>query len=134
MLTVNDMERIGRRIVDRCNPWVVGVFGSHATGCAREGSDLDIFVIKPWIQPKPARDLDVLRALQGVMHRVDILAYTPQEFEEGAAEYMSFAWIVVRQAKFLHVAPEAAGLIARIDGWPTVDRFSTSLKQTENRT
>jgi predicted nucleotidyltransferase len=122
MLTANDMERIGRRIVDRCNPWVVGVFGSHATGYAREGSDLDIFVIKPWLESKPARDLAVLRALQGVMYRVDVLTYTPQEFEEGAAEYMSFAWIVVRQAKFLHVAPEAAGLISRIDGWPETDR------------
>lgn len=59
MLTEEDIARISRRIVLGYAPLVVGTFGSYAVSSARQGSDLDLFVVKqtsdsPW-STRPSR-------------------------------------------------------------------------------
>jgi predicted nucleotidyltransferase len=108
MLTDRDIARIERRIVQGYGPLVVGIFGSYATGRAHEGSDLDVFVIKRTPEHRPARRYAVLRHLVGVLHPLDIHVFTPEELEEEAREELSFAWVLVRQARLLQPTPEEA--------------------------
>lgn len=108
MLSDADIRRIVARIVTGCGPLAAGIFGSYAIGRAREGSDLDVFVIRPTALPPSARRRAVMRHLFGVLHPLDVHVFTPEEFEAGAREELSFAWIIVRQARLYHWSPMAA--------------------------
>ena len=102
MLSNNDIQRIVSRIVIGCSPIAVGTFGSYAIGRARETSDLDLFVIQKTVLPVSARRRAVQKFLYGVFHPLDIHVFTPNEFEASVIEELSFAWIIVRQARLYH--------------------------------
>jgi predicted nucleotidyltransferase len=106
MLSDDDIARIVHRIVARQAPLVVGAFGSHATGTAHAGSDLDLFVIKDGAERPVARRRAIERILFSVLHPLDIHVFTPEEFEETAYEALSFAWVIVRQARIWHSTEE----------------------------
>jgi predicted nucleotidyltransferase len=108
MLTDADIQCIVSRIVEGCRPIAAGTFGSYAVGLAREGSDLDLFVIQRTTLPKSARRRAIYRHLFGVMHPLDVHVFTPEEFEADAKDKLSFAWIIARQARIYHWTPEAA--------------------------
>jgi predicted nucleotidyltransferase len=107
MLSDGDISRIVDRIVARQAPLVVGTFGSYAVGTARAGSDLDLFVIKDGAERPLARRHAIERILFSVLHPLDIHVFTPEEFEETAYEALSFAWVIVRQARIYHATEEA---------------------------
>jgi uncharacterized protein len=107
MLTENDIARIARRIVEGYAPLVVGAFGSYAIGSARDGSDLDLVVIKQTAESPAARRRAVQRLVFGVLYPLDVHVFTPEEFEETAYEEQSFTWIVAKQARLYHWSEEA---------------------------
>jgi predicted nucleotidyltransferase len=107
MLSDDDIGRIVDRIVARHAPLVVGTFGSYAVGTARAGSDLDLFVIKDGAEQPVARRHAIERVLFGVLHPLDIHVFPPEEFEEAAREALSFAWVIVRQARIYHATEQA---------------------------
>ena len=115
MLTDNDIHRIMARIVAACLPIAAGSFGSYAVGLARASSDLDLFVIQRTPQPNAARRRVIYRHLYGVMHPLDVHVFTPEEFEADAREELSFAWIIVRQARIYHWTPEAPGRVPALN-------------------
>lgn len=80
----------------------VGTFGSYACGRAHAGSDLDLFVIQSTVLPTSERRRHAMRYLYGVLHPLDIHVFTPEEFEAGVREELSFAWVIVRQARIYH--------------------------------
>jgi predicted nucleotidyltransferase len=116
MLSDADIRRIVARIVTGCGPLAVGTFGSYAVGRAHEGSDLDLFVIQRTPQSPSARRRAVMRQLFGVLHPLDVHVFTPDEFEAGVQEELSFAWIIVRQAQLYHWSGEAAQLVPSLVG------------------
>jgi ABC-type branched-subunit amino acid transport system substrate-binding protein len=73
MLSDDDIARIADRIVARQAPLVVGTFGSYATGTARAGSDLDLFVINDDAARPVARRRAIERLLFSVLHPLDVL-------------------------------------------------------------
>jgi uncharacterized protein len=107
MLSDGDIARIVERIVRREAPLVVGTFGSYAVGTAHARSDLDLFVIKESAERPVARQHAIRRVLFSVLHPLDIHVFTPEEFEETAYEALSFAWVIVRQARIYHATEEA---------------------------
>jgi predicted nucleotidyltransferase len=107
MLSDDDIARIVDRIVARQAPLVVGTFGSYAIGTARAGSDLDLFVIKDSAERPIAQRHAIQRTLFSVLHPLDIHVFTPEEFEERAYEALSFAWVIVRQARIYHATEDA---------------------------
>src|SRR5271166_1949675 len=111
MLTENDIVRISRSIADAYAPLAVGTFGSYAIGSARETSDLDLFVIKRTSQRPEATARTVRRLLLGVFHPMDIRVFTAAEFEETVYQYLSFTWVVARQARLYHWTEEAAQVV-----------------------
>lgn len=111
MLTENDIRRLVGRIVAGYGPLIVGIFGSYAVGLAGTASDLDLFVIKSTPEPSANRRRSVRRLLFGMLHPFDVHVFTPQEFEDTAYEELSFAWVIVRQARIYHRAAEAEQLV-----------------------
>jgi uncharacterized protein len=107
VLSEGDIDRIAQRIARHHAPLAVGVFGSYAIGTAGAGSDLDLFVIKDTVDPPFARARAIRRLLFGVLHPLDIHVFTPEEFEAEVEEHLSFAWVIVRQAKLFFAADEA---------------------------
>ncbi len=107
MLAEADIEAIVARIVRRCAPLAAGTFGSYAVGLARDGSDLDLFVVQHTPLPRPARRRVMMQALFGVLHPLDVHVFTPEEFEAGAQRELSFEWIIARQARIYHWSEEA---------------------------
>jgi predicted nucleotidyltransferase len=107
MLSDGDISHIVDRIVARQAPLVVGTFGSYAVGTARADSDLDLFVIKDGAERPLARRHAIERILFSVLHPLDIHVFTPEEFEETAYEALSFAWVIVRQARIYYATEEA---------------------------
>jgi predicted nucleotidyltransferase len=123
MLTDNDVARISGRITQHLAPLVVGVFGSYAIGSARESSDLDLFVIKHCAEPPGARKRAVRRLLIDVLHPLDIHVFTPEEFEETAYEYLSFTWVIARQARLYYWSDDAARQVpALLPRWSAAAR------------
>ena len=111
MLSDRDIQHIVARIVAGCGPIAAGTFGSYAVGLARQSSDLDLFVIQRTTLPMSARRRSIYRQVFGVMHRLDIHVFTPEEFEADAREELSFAWIIARQARLYYWTMEAARVV-----------------------
>jgi hypothetical protein len=65
-------------------------------------------VIKHGSERPAARNLAVRRLLFDVLHPLDIHVFTPAEFEETAYEYLSFTWVIARQARLYHWSDDAA--------------------------
>jgi predicted nucleotidyltransferase len=107
MLTDNDIARLAAEIRSAIAPIVIGTFGSYAVGTAKDGSDLDLFVIAETTAPPRSVARSIRRHLFGVMHPLDIHVFRPEEFEEEAAEYLSFAWVIARQARIYYAASDA---------------------------
>jgi hypothetical protein len=107
MLSEADITRIAGLIAHSCAPLVVGTFGSYAVGSQRACSDLDLFVIRDTVESPDARKRAIRSLLFGVVHPIDILVFTSKEFEETAHEYLSFTWVIVRQAKVYHWTEDA---------------------------
>ncbi|MDR3283388.1 MAG: nucleotidyltransferase domain-containing protein [Candidatus Methanoplasma sp.] len=71
-----------RRIVEDFNPKAVILFGSVAKGTDGEDSDIDLMVVMDSDMPRFERSVDVRFTIGMHNTPLDILAYTPKEFEE----------------------------------------------------
>jgi predicted nucleotidyltransferase len=107
MLSEADITRIAGYIARSCAPLAVGTFGSYAVGSQCASSDLDLFVIRDTTEAPGPRQRAIRSLLFGVAHPIDIHVFTPKEFEETAYEYLSFTWVIVRQAKLYHWMEDA---------------------------
>ena len=111
MLSESDIVKISQRIADTYAPLAVGTFESYAIGSAREKSDLDLFVIKR-ISQRPEATVHAVRSLLvGVFYPMDIRVFTASEFEGTVYEYLSFTWVVARQARLYHWTEDAGRLV-----------------------
>ena len=108
MLSPDDILRIATRVAREYRPLAVGVFGSYAIGTARQGSDLDLFVIRESAERPELRRRAVQRILFDVLHPLDVHVFTPGEFEESVYHEQSFTWVIARQARIYHWVEDAA--------------------------
>lgn len=70
-----------RRIVKACNPEKIILFGSHATGHASPGSDVDLLVVTERGESKRKQVVALYRILQEIDAPKDIVVVRPEEFE-----------------------------------------------------
>ena len=101
MLTEGDIARLAQRVARAYRPLAVGTFGSYAIGSPTDQSDLDLFIVRRE-GGAPAHAHVVHRLLFDVLHPLDVLVFTPAEFEESAYAYQSFTWVIARQARLYH--------------------------------
>ena len=78
------LKEVVRRIVSAVDPEKIILFGSHAYGKAKKGSDLDLLVIvKESSLPRYKRSVPIYKALAGILVPKDVVVYTEKEIEDG---------------------------------------------------
>jgi len=76
------LKYITKTIVERFHPRRIILFGSHARGEARAGSDVDIFVEMESEAPPPRRAVAISSVFGLRPWSMDLVVYTPQEVEK----------------------------------------------------
>jgi len=84
-----DIAYVRDRIVKAYRPEKIILFGSAATGNAREDSDLDLLIIKRTRKPYFQRIREVNHAIH-VWRSTDIFVLTPGEVEQGIRDNRFF--------------------------------------------
>jgi HEPN domain-containing protein/predicted nucleotidyltransferase len=110
MLT--NLEDIVERLVREYEPDRIILFGSAATGVAREGSDLDLLVVKDTPARPIDRRMEVERLLVDRGIPLDILVYTPRELRELYAAGNPLIEEVVETGRVLYMRKETAAWLA----------------------
>lgn len=81
------------------------LFGSAARGDSDEHSDIDLIVIKQTDKRFLDRLADVIEAIQP-RFALDVLVYTPEEFDRMLAEENPFLTEAVRHGKVIYERPQ----------------------------
>jgi len=104
MTTKDEIKLIIQKIADYCKPEKIILFGSMARGENKEGSDIDLLVIKDSNKKRPFRVKEVFEAIRGINrnHPLDPIVYTPEEYETrlGLGDY--FIKEVAEQGKIMY--------------------------------
>ena len=83
MLSVHEIiEKMVRKIVELAEPEKVILFGSHATGHARAGSDVDLLVVTRKGETRREIAVELYRALRGAGVGKDIVVVRPEDVEK----------------------------------------------------
>ena len=91
MIRPHTIDRAIEVVISQCEPELVYVIGSYATGTATRTSDLDLLVVAESSEPKHRRDDHLRHLLAPLMIPIDINVYTPQEFERERSDPQGFA-------------------------------------------
>ena len=102
MILPKDIEMVTQKIIELEKPQKVYLFGSYARGEAKEGSDLDLLIIKETDIPKPQRNRAIRKELAKMPFGKDIIIYTPDEFNRWLEVPSSFCAIVRNEGKLLY--------------------------------
>lgn len=81
-LSNQNIKKIVDKIVQGLRPEKVILFGSYATGCATDNSDLDLLVIMKSDKPSYKRSAAVRSLLWPPKVAMDILVYSPEEIKQ----------------------------------------------------
>ncbi len=99
MLRPSEIDALVAGIVARADPEEVIVFGSYAKGTATATSDLDLLLIRQ-TDEAPAHRADAVRPLlSGLLVRVDVHVYTPEEIAACRSDPLSFISSVLRTGR-----------------------------------
>ena len=79
------------------------LFGSQARGDATPDSDIDVIIVAPSDRPFVDRFHDYMPALLAAEGAVDLLVYTPEEFERLKVEERPFLMHALESARPIHV-------------------------------
>jgi len=103
MLKKKDLESIKQTIVSRFNPKVIFLFGSYAYGNPLENSDVDLLVIDERANSKN-EDLafEINKALFPRNYHLDLITYTPTEFESKINSKRAFFLDIVKKGKVIY--------------------------------
>ncbi len=101
-VTAETLQEVVRRILTVGSPLTIVLFGSHARGEARPGSDLDVLIVEDSSLPRYQRSARYLRALVGVFPAKDVVVWTPQEIEAWSGVPNAFVTTALREGKTLY--------------------------------
>jgi uncharacterized protein len=89
-------------IAVKFNPDKIILFGSYASGNPNRDSDLDLLIISSSDLPRHKRAYEIRKSLIGSILPLDIIVYTPEEFENERAIKYSFIYDAIRNSKVLY--------------------------------
>ena len=89
------------------------LFGSQARGTAHAESDIDLIVVQPSDEPGPLRRLAYAEAIEQAGGAVDLLVYTPEEFEAMRSAGRPFLVDALLEARPVHLETPWAELVER---------------------
>jgi len=97
------LKEVVRRIVSAVDPEKIILFGSHAYGKAKKGSDLDLLVVvKESSLPRYKRSVPIYKALAGILVPKDVVVYTEKEIEEWRNVPLAFITTVARKGEVIY--------------------------------
>ncbi|MBI3959806.1 MAG: nucleotidyltransferase domain-containing protein [Chloroflexi bacterium] len=108
-----ELDRFVKILVEQENPELILIFGSLVTGEIHEWSDIDLVVVQETELPFMKR-LHHLRGLLQPQVGVDLLCYTPDEFDQMARERIFFKHEILGKGVVVYERgnPTMAGLRA----------------------
>jgi len=100
---MTDFKNITRQIVDLYSPQKILLFGSQAKGTATERSDIDLCIIMETQRTKERRRLlaDMYCDIESLVP-IDILLYTPDEWEQCVKDKCTFAYKINKEGITLY--------------------------------
>ncbi len=96
------LKEMVRRIVKVADPEKIILFGSHATGHARPGSDVDLLVVTRHGKTKREQAATLYEILWDVGMSKDIVVVRPEEFEEYQDVIGTIIYPAVHEGKVLY--------------------------------
>ena len=96
------VQEITRKIVQSFHPKRIIAFGSYARGEQKPDSDLDLIVEMESDQPFYKRGLGIAALFRDRRWAMDLLVYTPEEFQELSKVFGSLLYSVEREGKVLY--------------------------------
>lgn len=106
------LDAVVERIVSGYAPERIIVFGSHASGEAREGSDVDLLIVKETDQRPLERRLAVERLLADREVPLDLFVYTPVEVRRLHAAGSPLIEEIVENGRVLYMRKATEALLA----------------------
>lgn len=91
-----------RRIVEQFHPVKVILFGSHARGEADERSDIDLIVLCESFTDRYELEARMYAAMRGIPYPVDLIVFTPEEFEVERTMVGTVACPAAREGKVVY--------------------------------
>ncbi|MBI5217934.1 MAG: nucleotidyltransferase domain-containing protein [Bacteroidia bacterium] len=82
MIEKDKINEIINKIVANYFPEKIILFGSYAGGAPNDDSDIDLLVVKQTATLRHRRAIEVSKYLYRTMIPMDILVYTPEEYEQ----------------------------------------------------
>ena len=99
-----EVENIVGQLLRVYRPQKVILFGSLAQGTIRQGTDIDLFIVKAEV---PRLGVDRIRELDALVtyrFATDFIVYTPQEVQQRLAAGDPFVKSVLEQGRVLYDA------------------------------
>lgn len=81
MISEETLQELVTRLSDAMKPQKIVLFGSASRGNWEQARDLDLLVIQETELPMHERIMEALRAIEPLPCPVDVLVYTPEEWE-----------------------------------------------------
>ena len=82
MVTEQAIQQVAARLKEAAPDAAIILFGSHARGDAREGSDLDILVVEPRVESRHAEMVRLDEQMRGLRVLTDIIVVSAAIYEE----------------------------------------------------
>jgi len=102
MFDYTEAERVIEMAKRKISPSLMIVFGSVASGTAGEDSDLDLIIVKESDENSFIRGARARLALKDSSIPIDIIVYTPEEFEKDLSNKYSLAYEAVATGRIVH--------------------------------
>ncbi len=103
MVTMDQIEDVGRQIAERFRPERVILFGSYADGEPTQDSDVDLLVVMP-AKGSPADQSVEIRLAVRSSFPMDVLVRTPEKVRERLDMGDPFMRRIMRRGKVLYEA------------------------------
>lgn len=103
MVTDVQIQNLVNEIADGYKPEKIYLFGSYANGTANEESDIDLFIVKETEKRWNDRGVELRMGIKNYPYvGMDIIIYTPKEFDEAMMKFMNIGKIAVNTGKLMY--------------------------------
>lgn len=103
MVTQAQIQQLVNEIAEGYKPDKIYLFGSYANGTPTKDSDIDLFIVKDTDTKWNERHIGVREAIKNYLYvGMDIIIYTPKEFEEAKLKFMNIGKEAVNTGKLMY--------------------------------
>jgi len=102
MFDYAEAERVIEMAKRNLGPDIIIMFGSVVNGTANEDSDLDLVLVKESDEDRTIRSAKARLALEDSNIPVDVIVYTPEEFEKDLSNEYSLVHEAMTTGRIVH--------------------------------